>query len=346
MGIRTAALTVAILIASPPILAATPPGQGAPASTARDHLVEHILEKWGDHVEERYGTSLQDWAREMTPAFARASDDALSAAASATTFDAMGQRLLATAPSMRAMNEALASATGTNALGDAANDLVYVPVTPCRILDTRLAGGPIAADVARNFDLTSTGSYVAQGGAGNDCGVGSAGAFAAAVINFTVVNPASAGFVTAYPFDTQRPLAATVNYAGGDVRGNLSVVRLNQASAGAEFSVYSFAQTHLVADVVGYYTNPQATPLNCASTPLVGYNIGANALNYFDNPSCPAGYTATTPYCYSGTSGVYSQGSGYISNFTSSPTYCAWQNTTGSAQFVYGGNVCCRVPGR
>ena len=65
-----------------------------PEQQRRSDLVLQIVEKWGDHVEERYGTSLQDWAREMTPAFARASDDALSAAASATTFDAMGQRLL------------------------------------------------------------------------------------------------------------------------------------------------------------------------------------------------------------------------------------------------------------
>ncbi|HEX4853105.1 hypothetical protein [Arenimonas sp.] len=346
MGIRTAALTVAILLATPALHAATPPGQGAPASTARDHLVEHILEKWANHVEERYGTSLQDWAREMTPAFARASDDALSAAASATTFDEMGQRLLATAPSMRAMNEALASAPGTNALGDAANDLVFVPVTPCRILDTRLAGGAIPADSARNFDLTSTGSYVAQGGAANDCGVGAAGAFAAAVINFTVVNPSSAGFVTAYPFDTARPLAATLNYAGGDVRGNLSVVRLNQASAGAEFSVYSFAQTHLVADVMGYYINPQATPLNCANTSVSSFSLPANSVNFFNNPSCPAGYTATTPYCWTAASGVYSQGSGYNANAAGNATFCSWQNTTGASQTVFGGNVCCRVPGR
>ena len=161
-----------------------------------------------------------------------------------------------------------------------------------------------------------------------------------------LVDPASAGFVTVYPFNATRPLAATVNYGGGDIRGNLSVVRLNQASAGAEFSVYSFAQTHLVADVVGYYTNPQATQLNCTNTGIISQSIGANEIQYFDNPSCPVGYTATTPYCYSGTAGVYSQGSGFINNSAGGPTYCAWQNTTGSAQTIYGGNVCCRVPGR
>ena len=44
--------------------------------------------------------------------------------------------------------------------------------------------------------------------------------------------------------------------------------------------------------------------------------------------------------------GKAAAGSGFINNSAGGPTYCAWQNTTGSAQTIYGGNVCCRVPGR
>jgi hypothetical protein len=38
-----------------------------------------------------------------------------------------------------------------NALGDTTQDYVFTPVTPCRIFDTRNAGGALAADTARDF---------------------------------------------------------------------------------------------------------------------------------------------------------------------------------------------------
>jgi hypothetical protein len=98
--------------------------------------------------------------------------------------------------------------------------------------------------------------------------------------------------------------------------------------------------------VVGYFINPQATNLNCASTSVTTFNIAANSTNFFNNPVCPTGYTAVTPYCWTGASGVYSQGSGYNANTPGNATFCAWQNTTGAAQQTFGGNVCCRVPGR
>jgi len=55
------------------------------------------------------------------------------------------------------------------ALGDTAADLVYTPVTPCRILDTRLAGGPLAADTPRSFSVTAA-NLGFQGGNASGCG--------------------------------------------------------------------------------------------------------------------------------------------------------------------------------
>jgi len=81
----------------------------------------------------------------------------------------------------------------------------------------------------------------------------------------------------------------------------------------------------------------------CVNTTVQSVTIGPNTNNFFNNPSCPAGYAATTPYCWTAAFGVYSQGSGYNSNAPGNPTFCAWQNTTGSNQTVFGGNVCCRV---
>lgn len=343
MAIRWNALATGLMSASGVALAA---GEATTAKTPRDRSVQQIVEKWAPHVQEAYSVSPAAWAKGMASTFAAADLAALEQAALATDFYEMSERLMATAPTPLALNQALSSGGSTLALGDPDSDLVYVPVTPCRIIDTRVAGGIIAANSTRNFDVTATSDYVAQGGSATDCNIGGAGNFAAAVINFTVVSPSIAGFITAFPFQASRPLAATLNYGAGEIRGNLGTVKLDLGGGVPELSVYSFGQTHLVADVVGYFTSPAATDLNCVGTAVSSFLLPANSSNFFNNPGCPIGYTATTPYCYTATAGVYSQGSGYLGNSPDTLTYCSWQNTTPVNQTVFGGNMCCRVPGR
>ncbi len=337
--------TVVPMLAHPASAGAAGPDK---PRTLRGQLVHQIVMKWGGHVQEAYRTDVREWAMDMVPVFSRVSIDQLAKAAAARRFEDMNNALIGDNGYQSNSPAALMQATrdAGKVLGDAANDLVYVPVTPCRIIDTRVAGGAIAGNTTRGFDITSVANYSFQGGDATDCGIGGAGSFAAAVINFTVVTPSTGGYITAFPFGATQPLAATVNYTAGDIRGNLAIVRLDQGPSANEMSVYSFAQTHLVADVVGYFINPQATNLNCAATAISTLNISANSTNFFNNPTCPPGYTATTPYCWTAASGVYSQGSGYNANAVGNATFCAWQNTTGATQQVFGGNVCCRVPGR
>lgn len=341
-----AALVVAVsAFSTPSDLQAS--GQKAPR-TARGQLVEQIVKRWGVHVQETYRADVRNWAMGMVPTFSRVSLDTLARASQASTFEGMNNALLGDAAARDYPNLAMAVGMGKlplpeKALGDAATDLVYVPVTPCRIIDTRVAGGVIPANTTREFDVTSATSYSAQGGEANNCnGVGAAGNFAAAVINFTVVTPSAAGYITAFPYLATQPLAATVNYTAGDIRGNLAIVKLDQGASLAELSVYTFAQTHLVGDIVGYFIAPNDA-LECVNTSVQAVTITANTANFFNNPNCPAGYTATTPYCWTAASGVYSQGSGYNANATGNATFCAWQNTTGASQTVFGGNVCCKI---
>ena len=317
---------------------------GATQRTARGQLVRDIVLKWGGHVQETYRTGVGQWAKNMGPLFAKASIEDLQRAAHATSFDRMNQALLGSANGAQSLPSIAAAKTQVTAalLGDAATDLVYVPVTPCRIIDTRVAGGTIAANATRDFDVTSVTNFSFQGGDSTNCGIGASGSFAAAVINFTVVTPSAAGYITAFPYLGTQPLASTLNYTAGDIRGNLAIVKLDQGPSAPEMTVYSFAQTHLVADVVGYFAAPDNT-LKCVNTAVSSFTINANATNFFNNPTCPAGYAATTPYCWTASSGVYSQGSGYNANTASNATFCSWQNTTASNQTVFGGNVCCHL---
>jgi hypothetical protein len=232
-------------------------------------------------------------------------------------------------------------------LGSVDKDLVYTPVAPCRIVDTRSAGGALVANTARNFDVTAVSSYTFQGGEAGNCNIGAIGSIAALAAVITAYNPNASGNLKAYAFSaTSPPAAITMAYAAGEVRSNFAIVKLDQGAALNEMTVLSTAQTHLTIDVVGYFISPAATTPSCEGTTLSSFSIAANVSNFFNNPLCPAGYVAMTPYCFTPVSGVYSQGSGYNSNIPSAQTFCAWQNTTGSTQTVFGGNVCCRIPGR
>jgi hypothetical protein len=124
-----------------------------------------------------------------------------------------------------------------------------------------------------------------------------------------------------------------------------TTARVNQANNQISVQVRS-GYMHVAIDVVGYFARPQATALDCVNTGFPSHVIAANSNTYYSNPACPAGYQATLPYCYTAALGVYAQGNGHINDVQGAQTFCAWHNTTASPQTVFGGGVCCRVPGR
>ena len=187
--------------------------------------------------------------------------------------------------------------------------------------------------------------FTSQGGSNTDCGVGNVGATAVA-INVTVVTPSGGGYTTVYPYGASQPLAASINYTTGAIVNNTVIVRIPSPLTIKDFTVYTFAKADYVADIVGYFSPPEATTLDCVGTTVQSSTIVAGGTTFFNNPACPAGYKATTPYCWTASAGVFSQGSGFNANSADNQTFCSWQNTTGSSQTVFGGNVCCRVPGR
>lgn len=313
--------------------------------TERGQLVQKIVMKWGVHVQEAYRINASGWATDMAPIFAKSGMDKLRAAASAPTFESMNDAFLANGARSASAQEALMDKSGKvapKALGDLATDLVFVPVNPCRIFDTRLAGGPVSANTTRGFDVTAAADYSFQGGAANDCGgVGSAGSFAAAAINFTVVSPAAAGYITAFPLGGTQPLAATVNYTAGSIVGNYAVVKLDQGSSANELNVYSFAQTHLVGDIVGYYTTavaPASAPaaLECNEVVSNPVTIGANGTNNVFSPACAAGYTKVAVQCRPGSFDLRLSGSW--------TDHCNYYNQGSAATTATAAAKCCRMP--
>lgn len=347
-----------------PVLAAPRTGDAAPLTPqARGALSRDFVLKWGGYVQRVYGTPVGAWSQRMVSTFVAADPANFRRALARETFEGALAELTGTghrladakvidrfareAPS-RGKTVKTAAEIGAKALGSTTGDLVFTAVTPCRIVDTRVAGGVIAANSSRSFlgvAISAGTNFTSQGGSSTDCGVAAVGASAIA-INVTAVTPSGAGFATVYRSGDTRPLAASVNYTTGDIVNNTVVVGIPNPLAITDFTIYTFAQSHYVVDIVGYYSPPQATQFDCVNTSVQSSTINANSTNFFNNPICPTGYKATTPYCWTASSGVYSQGSGYNANASGNATFCAWQNTTASNQTVFGGNICCRVPGR
>jgi hypothetical protein len=148
---------------------------------------------------------------------------------------------------------------GLNVLGDSQADLVYTPVTPCRIIDTRVAGGALSPGLPRSFKVTGDTTF--QGGA--NCGI-PFGPATSAMINFVAVSPVGRGNMQITPFGQAIPLASFINYsntAGTALANGLAVALCNPSAATCTNDVTlqaNVSAVDLVADVQGYFQRVSA----------------------------------------------------------------------------------------
>jgi hypothetical protein len=129
--------------------------------------------------------------------------------------------------------------------------LAFFPVTPCRVVDTRLAAGPlggpfIAGNAARTFPVLS-----------GPCNLpATAKAYS---MNFTAVPQGPLGFLTTWPADQPQPLVSTLNANLGGVTANSAIV---PAAANGDISVFVSNPSDVVIDVNGYFAAPAAGGLS------------------------------------------------------------------------------------
>lgn len=226
-------------------------------------------------------------------------------------------------------------------LGSLDQDLVYIPITPCRIFDTRFSiAGVIPAGGIRDLVVSSALTYSPQGGANTNCGVIDNENVAAAVINMTVVSKGSGGYITAYPVGATKPLAATVNYGANDIRGNLAIVKLNQAVGGLDLSIYSSSEVDVIGDITGYYSRPRAVNLNCSNPPETTLLVAPGDMGRLAIPACSAtnsyGGGSSTPYCSTDGLEMATYGGNGV---------CAMKNLGAVSATITAGRRCCGVPG-
>jgi len=147
---------------------------------------------------------------------------------------------------------------GTTMLGGASNagtvfrltgpnpvPLQFVPVTPCRVADTRQANGefggpPIPGNSSRSFSIPQN----------TTCNI--PGRAAAYSLNVTVVPITTLGYLTIWPTGESQPVVSTMNSPDGRVKANAAIVPAG--GNGGAVSVYASNTTDVILDIDGYFT--------------------------------------------------------------------------------------------
>ena len=124
--------------------------------------------------------------------------------------------------------------------------LTFYPLTPCRVVDTRGADGPLggpylSGGVQRDFPVLESSCF---------SGVSSPATYS---FNVTAVPHEPLGYLTVWPAGQTQPLVSTLNAVTGAVTANAAIV---PAGTGGDIDAYASNDTDLVIDVNGYFAAP------------------------------------------------------------------------------------------
>ncbi|WP_320535969.1 polysaccharide deacetylase family protein [Pseudarthrobacter sp. IC2-21] len=174
----------------------------------------------------------------------------------------------------------------------------FAPLAPTRFLDTRSSSGPVASGGKVSFQVGGVSGIPANA--------------SAVVVNLTVTEPTSAGYLTAHASGSAKPGTSNVNYAGGQTVPNLAVVPVGPDGkvtiSNTETGSGSSAQ--VVADVSGYFL--QGAPTGSGTFGPV------NPARVLDtrNSSGPVPAGGTVSFQAAGVAGVPANAAGVWANLT------------------------------
>jgi hypothetical protein len=184
---------------------------------------------------------------------------------------------------------------------------LFVPVTPCRIADTRNAngafGGPaLTAESSRSFTVPSSA-----------CGIPSSAT--AYSLNVTVVPGGSLGYISLWPTGQAQPGVSTLNSLDGRIKSDAAIV---PAGTGGAVSVFATDATNVILDINGYFV-PAAVSGSVAFYPLTPCRVAdtRNASGSLGGPSLAGGQIRSFPVLSA--CSIPSTAQAYSLNFTAIP---------------------------
>jgi hypothetical protein len=120
----------------------------------------------------------------------------------------------------------------------------YVPISPARVIDTRVTGTPVGQGSTMTVDLSSRTPSNAT----------------SVVLNVTGTAPTGYTFVSVYPTGEALPISTSLNLVPGQTRANQVSVALG---TNRSITLYNNAgSTHLIVDLDGYYVDGLASVYN------------------------------------------------------------------------------------
>ncbi len=145
--------------------------------------------------------------------------------------------------------------------GGTTSGLRFIPVTPCRVIDTRNPvgnfGGPtLQAGGTRVVQIPQSACNIPT----------SALAYS---LNVTVVPPAPLGYLTIWPTGQTQPLVSTLNSLDGRVVANAAIV---PAGTSGSISVFVSNATDVIIDINGYFA-PASAPNSLSFYPMTPCRI-------------------------------------------------------------------------
>jgi len=213
-------------------------------------------------------------------------------------------------------NQGSASATlgqviesgGVTGPGAPSTALQLIPITPCRVVDTRQAagtfGGPsIAGGQTRSFPIQTSG-----------CGLGPYPV--AYSLNVTVIPKGPLAYLTVWPAGQPQPAVSVLNSLDGRVKANAAIVGAGNGDAVNVFASTA-TSTDLLIDIDGYFEAPAQNSLAFYPlTPcrLVDTRTGTGPLA---GPYLSAGQTRAFPIA--GNCQIPATAQAYSLNITSIP---------------------------
>jgi hypothetical protein len=124
--------------------------------------------------------------------------------------------------------------------------LQFVPVTPCRLVDTRETHDPILGGTSQNFIVPQLGN----------CGIPTSAA--AYSLNVSVVPQGSLAYLTIWPTGEALPLVATLNSLDGRIKADAAIV---PAGTNGAVSVYVTNTSNVILDINGYFAPASGSTL-------------------------------------------------------------------------------------
>jgi Bacterial pre-peptidase C-terminal domain len=194
-------------------------------------------------------------------------------------------------------------------VNQATSELQFVPVTPCRIADTRNAagafGGPeLSAASTREFDIPLSSCNIPA----------SASAYS---LNVTVVPITSLGYLTIWPAGQAQPNVSTLNSTDGRVKANATIT---PAGANGGVNVYASDATQFILDIDGYFVPAGINTSGLEFYPVTPCRVAdtRNASGGLGGPSLAANTGRAFPV-QSSACGIPSTAKAYSLNITAVP---------------------------